>query len=106
MEEIFHWDGKGGPERESQRKAYTTRIRKGFQNTVIETFAEVWTGLIQRFPVEFISNCSTFYKDGSLYSYFEFMGKKADRDIERLLRGMRVNKGLSWISMEEVFHTM
>jgi L-rhamnose mutarotase len=105
MEEVFRWNGSGGPALESQRKAYTSRIRKGFQNTIIETFAEVWTGLIQRFPVEFIRHCSIFYRDGSLYSYFEYAGKKADRDIERLLRGMRVNKGRSWTPMEEVFHT-
>jgi L-rhamnose mutarotase len=105
MEEIFHWDGIEDPERKSQRKAYTTRIRKGFQDKIIETFAEVSAGLIQRLTLEFIRNCSIFNKDGNLYSYFEFTGKKTDKDIERLLRGMKVNKGLSWAPMEEVFHT-
>ncbi len=105
MEEVFHWNGSGGSEGKSRRKAYTTRVRKGFQNTIIDTLAEIWAGLIQKFPVEFIRDCSIFYKDGSLYSYFEFTGEKADRDIERLLRGMKVNKGRSWASMEEVFHT-
>lgn len=105
MEEIFHWDGIDEPERESQRRAYTTRIRKGFQDTIIETFAEVSAGLIQKLTVEFIRNFSIFNKDGNLYSYFEFTGKKTDTGIERLLIGMKINKGLSWTPMEEVFHT-
>ncbi len=105
MDEIFHWEGMHDTKRISQRKAYTTRIRKGFQDAIIETFPDVSAGLIEKLTVEFIQNFSIFNKDGNLYSYFEFTGEKAGRDVKRLLERMKVNKGLSWNPMQEVFHT-
>jgi L-rhamnose mutarotase len=105
MEEIFHWSGVNETGKETQRKSYTNRIRKGYQDKILETFAEVSLGLILKLGRPFIRNCSIFSKDGSLYSYFEFAGENTDKDIERFLRRLKINKGLAWAPMEEVFHT-
>jgi L-rhamnose mutarotase len=105
MEEIFHRESGNESAEGSQREAYTARVRKDFQNKIIETVAEIPADLSEKLRMELIRKCSIFHKDGNLYSYFEWVVKKTSRDRERGLREMKVNKGLIWTPMQEVFHT-
>ena len=83
--------------------------------------ANVWPGVLKMITECNIRNYSIYYRDGWLFSYFEYVGDDYDADMARMaadpetLRWWDVCKpchdplpdraeGEWWASMEEVFH--
>lgn len=87
--------------------------------------ANVWPEVAERLQLAGIRNYSIYYRDGYLFSYYEYAGedlaadrKKAAallgddarvREWNELMRGMQEpldtrDEGEWWVTMEEVFH--
>ena len=84
--------------------------------------ADVWPGVLQMIQKCNIRNYSIYYKDGYLFSYYEYTGNDYEADMAKMAadpetqRWWRVCEpcqqpletrapGEWWASMEEVFHT-
>jgi len=83
--------------------------------------SEVWPEILDMITQYNIRNYSIFYKDGWLFSYFEYIGDDYDADMVRMAESPIVQKwwrlmkpmqvpletriaGEWWADMEEVFH--
>lgn len=83
--------------------------------------AHVWSGVIKQIRRSHIRNYSIYYKDGYLFSYFEYTGSNFKKDMAamaadpvtqkwwKLTDPMQEplptrKKGEWWASMQEVFH--
>jgi L-rhamnose mutarotase len=81
----------------------------------------VWPGVLKMIKLCNIRNYSIYYKDGYLFSYFEYIGKNYDVDMAKMAADPTTQKwwdyvkpmqqplptkktGEWWASMEEVFH--
>jgi L-rhamnose mutarotase len=84
--------------------------------------AAVWPAVLEQIKRSNIRNYSIFYKDGMLFSYFEYIGVEYEKDMEAMANDpitqewwkvcMPCQKPLEtrkegewWASMEEVFYT-
>jgi len=84
--------------------------------------ADVWPEVLKMIRVCNIRNYSIYYKDGFLFSYFEYIGEDYDRDMQKMAvdpvtqdwwkltdpcqEPLETRKpGEQWASMEELFHT-
>jgi len=83
--------------------------------------AAVWPEVLSTIKACNINNYSIFYKDGMLYSYFEYLGEDYDQDMKKmaddpvtqdwwklcspcqvLVKTRKENEW--WATMEELFH--
>ena len=81
----------------------------------------IWPGVAKTITECNIKNYSIFYKDGYLFSYFEYTGKDYDSDMKKMADDPVTQKwwdickpmqepletrkeGEWWAGMEEVFH--
>jgi L-rhamnose mutarotase len=81
----------------------------------------IWPGVAKTITECNIKNYSIFYKDGYLFSYFEYTGKDYDSDMKKMADDPVTQKwwdickpmqepletrkeGEWWAEMEEVFH--
>ena len=84
--------------------------------------ANVWQEVLEMINKCNIRNYSIYYKDGYLFSYFEYVGKNFENDMAKMADDPKTqewwnitkpmqeplktrNEGEWWASMEEVFHT-
>ncbi len=84
--------------------------------------ANVWPGVLKKIKECNITNYSIYFKDGFLFSYFEYVGNDYEADMAVIAddpetqRWWEVckpcqepletrNEGEWWADMEEVFHT-
>ncbi len=83
--------------------------------------AAVWPGVLAKIKECNIRNYSIYYKDGLLFSYFEYHGADFNRDMENMALDEETQRwwavckpcqeplptraaGEWWADMEEVFH--
>lgn len=83
--------------------------------------ATVWPGVLEMISKCHITNYSIYYKDGFLFSYFEYTGNDYKRDMEKMAADPITQQwwdvckpcqeplttrkdGEWWASMEEIFH--
>ena len=84
--------------------------------------ADVWPGVLQMIQKCNIRNYSIYYKDGYLFSYYEYTGNDYEADMAKMAADPETQRWWSvcepcqqpletrasgewWASMEEVFHT-
>ena len=84
--------------------------------------AAVWPGVLEMIRKCNIRNYSIYYKDGLLFSYFEYIGDDYEKDMQRMAADPTTQEwwkltdpcqqpvenrvtGEWWAAMEEVFHT-
>lgn len=84
--------------------------------------AEPWPGVLKMISECNIRNYSIYFKDGYLFSYFEYTGEDFGADMAKMARDPETQSwwkltdpcqeplatrqpGEWWASMEEVFHT-
>ena len=84
--------------------------------------AAVWPAVLEQIKKSNIRNYSIFYKDGWLFSYFEYLGTHYEKDMAAMaddkitqewwavckpcqLPVSTRGEGEWWATMEEVFHT-
>lgn len=84
--------------------------------------AAAWPAVIERTRRSNIRNYSIFYRDGLLFSYFEYVGQDYEADMAAIAADPVTQKwwrqtdlcqepvetvaeGEWWVPMEEVFHT-
>lgn len=84
--------------------------------------AHVWPGVLQKIKECHITNYSIYYKDGYLFSYFEYVGDDFAADMALMASDPETQRwwevckpcqeplatradGEWWADMEEVFHT-
>ncbi|UCE40219.1 MAG: L-rhamnose mutarotase [Candidatus Aminicenantes bacterium] len=105
MDEIFHWSGKTELQEKARRMAFTTRILDSFEDKMIESLKIAYPILVETSDLKDIMSFSIYHKDGSLYSYFEFLDADLGVDIQKLQATLKVEDELEWMPMKEVFHT-
>jgi L-rhamnose mutarotase len=105
MDEIFHGGEAHVSNEKTRRMALTTRIFGSHAEKMIETLKIAYPILFANPAVANVRNFSVYFKDSSLFSYFEYIDKDRRRGIEQLQSGLKVETELDWLSMEEVFHT-
>jgi L-rhamnose mutarotase len=83
--------------------------------------ANVWPDVLKMIMACNIRNYSIYYKDGYLFSYFEYIGENFEHDMAKMAADPTIQKwwaecdpcqepletrreGEWWASMEEVFH--
>ncbi len=83
--------------------------------------AAVWPGVLKMITAANIRNYSIYYKDGMLFSYFEYVGNDYDADMAKMAADPETQRwwdvckplqepletrkdGEWWADMEEVFH--
>ena len=83
--------------------------------------AAVWPGVLKMISASNIRNYSIYYKDGFLFSYFEYTGNDYKADMEKMAADPLTrewwaicepcqeplstrNEGEWWAGMEEIFH--
>ena len=84
--------------------------------------AAVWPGVLKRIHDCNIRNYSIYYRDGFLFSYFEYVGDNYEADMAKMADDSETQRwwketdpcqqaidsaaeGEWWAGMEEVFHT-
>jgi Uncharacterized conserved protein len=84
--------------------------------------AAVWSGVLKKIHECNIRNYSIYYKDGFLFSYYEYIGSDYDADMAKMAADPETQRwwketdpcqlpldsrqtGEWWAEMEEVFHT-
>jgi L-rhamnose mutarotase len=84
--------------------------------------ANVWPDVLQMIHACNIRNYSIYYKDGYLFSFFEYVGEQFKHDMQKMAEDPTTQEwwkltdpcqeplderldGEWWASMEEVFHT-
>jgi L-rhamnose mutarotase len=84
--------------------------------------ADTWPEILDMIRQCNIRNYSIFYRDGLLFSYFEYHGSDFKADMEKMAANRRTQEwwaimepmqmpvetageGEWWVEMEEVFHT-
>ena len=84
--------------------------------------ASVWPGILKKIHECNIRNYSIYYKDGFLFSYYEYIGCDYDADMAKMAVDTETQRwwketdpcqlpldsrrsGEWWAEMEEVFHT-
>lgn len=82
---------------------------------------QVWPGVLDTIRACHIRNYSIFYKDGYLFSYFEYTGDNLARDMEKMAEDQTTQEwwalckpcqeplptrlpGEWWAEMEQLFH--
>jgi L-rhamnose mutarotase len=98
------------------------KLRPGKEDEYKDLHANVWPDVLQMIRECNIRNYSIYFKDGFLFSYFEYLGDDFDADMEKMAADTNTQawwkltdpcqepletrqEGEWWASMEELFHT-
>ena len=104
-----------------QRYGSVIRVRPERVEEYRRLHAAVWPGVAEAIRAAHLENYSIYYKDGWLFSYYEYVGEDYVADMERMARDAVTQEwwalcmpcqeplpsraeGEWWASMEEVFH--
>ena len=105
-----------------KRFGMVIKLKPGSEKVYREYHAAVWPEVLDKIRECNISNYSIFFKDGFLFSYFEYLGSDLKSDWARMAAHTRTQEwwavmeplqeplatrkeGEWWAEMEEVFHT-
>jgi len=67
-----------------QRYALCTRLQAGKYEEYKRLHADVWPGVLEAIRQCNIRNYSIYYKDGLLFSYFEYHGNDFEADMAKM----------------------
>lgn len=104
-----------------ERHGSIIRVRPDRLEDYKDCHAAVWPSVLDMIKKCNIQNYSIYYKDGFLFSYFEYTGKNFDADMQKMADDPETQKwwdfvkpmqepletradGEWWAEMEEVFH--
>ena len=104
-----------------QRKGWVIRVKPGKLEEYKKLHAHVWPGVLKKLKEVHVQNYTIFYRDGLLFSYFEYTGDDFDADMKKMAVDSltqewwkltdpcqqpveTAGKGVKWADMEEVFH--
>lgn len=104
-----------------KRYGMTIRIKAGCEEAYRNYHAAVWPEVLEMIRVCHIRNYSIFWKDDSLFSYFEYHGDDFERDMATMAAHTKTQEwwavlgpmqeplttrkpGEWWAEMDEVFH--
>lgn len=105
-----------------QRYGSVIRLKPAMLAEYKRLHAKVWPEVLQMIRACNIRNYSIFYKDGFLFSYFEYTGTDFAADMQKMAADEQTRawwkltdpcqepldsrkEGEWWASMEEFFHT-
>jgi L-rhamnose mutarotase len=106
----------------SRRYGQVLRLRPGAKEEYVRYHANVWPEVLHTIRECNIRNYSIFYKDDSLFAYFEYVGNDFEADMAKMAADPKTQEwwaimkplqeplptraaGEWWANMEEVFHT-
>lgn len=104
-----------------QRYGSVTKVKPGKSARYKKLHAAAWPGVLEMIKKCHIHNYSIYYKDGWLFSYFEYNGNNFKADMKKMAADPLTQKwwavctpclqplktcaqGEWWTGMEEVFH--
>jgi L-rhamnose mutarotase len=104
-----------------QRYGMVIRVKPEKFEEYKQLHAGVWPDVLKMIKECNVRNYSIYYKDGYLFSYFEYIGDNFESDMEKMAADPTTQKwwdvckpcqepldtraeGEWWASMEEVFH--
>ena len=104
-----------------KRYGMVIKVRSGMLDEYKRLHADVWPDVLKMIGDCNIRNYSIFYKDGYLFSYFEYHGDNFEADMAKMAADPVTQKwwelgkpcqeplassmqGEWWATMEEVFH--
>jgi L-rhamnose mutarotase len=104
-----------------KRYGSVIRLRPGVLDEYKRYHANIWPGVAERIRLCNIKNYSIYFKDGFLFSYFEYHGSDYEADTAKMAADPETQKwwdvmkpmqqpletrdeGEWWSDMEEVFH--
>ena len=104
-----------------QRFGMLIKLRPGCEDTYRAYHAKVWPEVLEMISECNIKNYSIYFKDGLLFSYFEYHGRDLKRDWAKMAAHSKTQEwwavmnplqeplatrkdGEWWADMEEVFH--
>lgn len=104
-----------------ERHGSIIKIRPDRLEDYKKCHASVWPGVLRKIKECNIQNYSIYYKDGYLFSYFEYVGSDFSVDMEKMAADPKTQEwwdfvkpmqqpletradGEWWAEMEEVFH--
>ena len=104
-----------------KRFGQVIRVKPEKLDEYIELHRAVWPGVLAKIRECHIRNYTIFYRDGCLYSYYEYMGIDYEEDMKRMAADPETrewwkltdpcqqpvdtaDKGEWWAPMQEVFH--
>lgn len=105
-----------------KRYGSVIQVRKDKLEAYKALHADAWEGVLQMIKDVNIRNYSIYYKDGYLFSYYEYIGTDYEKDMEKMKQDPTTiewwkltdpcqipldsrKDGEWWATMEEVFHT-
>ena len=105
-----------------QRYGSMIKLKPEKMDTYKELHAGVWPEVLSMIRACNIRNYSIYFKDGYLFSYFEYHGDDFEADMKKMAADPKTQawwkltdpcqepletrkEGEWWASMEEVFHT-
>ncbi|WP_246615342.1 L-rhamnose mutarotase [Clostridium thailandense] len=97
------------------------KVKPGMLDEYVKLHSSVWPDVLKMIKECNIKNYSIYYKDGYLFSYFEYVGIDYEGDMKRMADDPTTQKwwdvtkpchipletrkkGEWWAEMEEVFH--
>ena len=104
-----------------QRKGWVIRLKPGKLKDYKDLHKKVWPGILKKLKEVNIRNYTIFYRDGLLFSYFEYTGNNFAADMNKMAVDSltqewwkltnpcqepikTAGEGVWWADMEEVFH--
>ena len=104
-----------------KRFGMTIRLKPGSEDLYKRYHAAVWPEVLEKILECNIRNYSIYFKDGSLFSYFEYHGTNYSDDMAKMAADPKTQEWWAimmpmqrpletrgqdewWASMEEVFH--
>jgi L-rhamnose mutarotase len=104
-----------------RRFGVTIKLRPGCEEAYKRYHADVWPEVLDKIRECNIRNYSIFFKDGTLFGYFEYHGTDFKADMKKMAAHGKTQewwavmepmqeplatrkKGEWWAEMEEVFH--
>ncbi len=104
------------------RYGQVIRLRPGKLQEYARYHASVWPEVLKMISECNIRNYSIFFKDDTLFAYFEYVGQDFDADMARMAADPKTQEwwaimgpmqepvptrreGEWWANMQEVFHT-
>jgi L-rhamnose mutarotase len=109
------------PNANSGRYGQVIGLKPEAYATYVEYHAKVWPGVLKTIHECGIRNYSIFYKDNTLFAYFEYVGDNFDADMAKMAADPTTQQwweimkpmqqpmptraeGEWWAEMKEVFH--
>lgn len=105
-----------------QRYGSVIKVRPEHYEEYKRLHANVWPSVLKQIRDSHIRNYSIYYKDGWLFSYFEYVGDNFEADMAKMADDPETQRwwdvckpchepletraeGEWWASMDEIFHT-